>query len=101
MSRPYGLSLPAAVIAGALPLAAAGQPSEGAHPRTPWGDPDMQGIWTSATYTPLERPETVADRAFLTEEEAAALAALVAEDGVDPPRARGILAAGRTRSGGP
>ena len=94
MSRRYGLSLPAAVVAGVLPLAAAGQPAEAPDPRTPWGDPDLQGIWTSATYTPLERPETVADRAFLTEEEAAELAALVAEDGVDPLRARNILAAG-------
>ena len=65
MSRRYGFSLAAGVIAGALPLAAAGQPTEGADARTPWGDPDLQGIWTSATYTPLERPETVADRAFL------------------------------------
>ena len=24
---------------------------------TPWGDPDLQGIWTSATLTPLERPD--------------------------------------------
>ena len=93
MSRRYGLSLLATVIAGVLPLAASSQPAEGPGPRTPWGDPDLQGIWTSATYTPLERPETVADRAFLTEEEAAELAALVAEDGVDPLRARGILAA--------
>ena len=93
MSRRYGVSLLAAVVTGALPLAAAGQPAPSPGPRTPWGDPDLQGIWTSATYTPLERPETVAERAFLTEEEAAELAALVAEDGVDPLRARGILAA--------
>ena len=93
MSRRYGFSLLAAVVASVLPLAAAGQPTEDPGPRTPWGDPDLQGIWTSATYTPLERPETVADQAFLTEEEAAGLAALVAEDGVDPLRARNILAA--------
>ena len=42
-------------------------------PRTPWGDPDLQGIWTNATITPLERPEHVSDRAFLSEEEIAAL----------------------------
>ena len=94
MSRRHGTSLLAAVIAGVLPLTAAGQSAESPGPRTPWGDPDLQGIWTSATYTPLERPETVADREFLSEEEAAELAALVAEDGVDPLRARGVLAAG-------
>ena len=93
MSRRYGVSLLAAVIIGVVPPAAAGQPAEGPDLRTPWGHPDLQGIWTSATYTPLERPEAFADRAFLTAEEAAGLAALVAEDGVDPLRARGILAA--------
>jgi hypothetical protein len=25
-------------------------------PRTPWGAPDLQGIWSSGTTTPLERP---------------------------------------------
>ena len=93
MSRRYGVSLLAAVITGVLPLTAAGQSAESPDPRTPWGDPDLQGIWTSATYTPLERPESLADRQFLSEEEAAEFAALVAEDGVDPLRARGILAA--------
>ena len=24
--------------------------------RTPWGDPDLQGVWTGSTLTPLERP---------------------------------------------
>ena len=41
--------------------------------RTPWGDPDLQGIWTGSTLTPLERPREFAGREFLTEEEAAAL----------------------------
>ena len=38
--------------------------------RTPWGHPDLQGIWTNSTITPLERPAAFADREFLTEEEA-------------------------------
>jgi hypothetical protein len=33
---------------------------------------DLQGIWTNATVTPLERPQQFADKAFLTKEEAAA-----------------------------
>ena len=37
--------------------------------RTPWGDPDLQGIWSYATITPLERPATLAEREFLTAEE--------------------------------
>src|SRR5262245_27421827 len=38
--------------------------------RTAWGDPDLRGYWLLATYTPLERPAAVADKAFYTEEEA-------------------------------
>lgn len=39
--------------------------------RTPWGDPDLQGTWTNATTTPLERPAKYEGRAFLTSEERA------------------------------
>jgi hypothetical protein len=42
-------------------------------PKTAWGDPDLEGIWTNATITPLERPAAFAGREFMTEEEAAAL----------------------------
>src|SRR5439155_14951943 len=41
-------------------------------PRTVDGRPDLQGIWTNATITPLERPREFAGKEFLTEEEAAA-----------------------------
>ena len=51
------------------PLPATGQ----ALPQTPWGDPDLQGIWTGSTLTPLERPRDLAGKEFLSEEEAAAL----------------------------
>ena len=42
-------------------------------PRTPWGQPDLQGIWDFRTITPMERPEDLADKEFLTAEEAANL----------------------------
>ena len=42
-------------------------------PRTTWGQPDLQGIWDFRTITPLQRPEDLAEREFLTEEEAADL----------------------------
>jgi hypothetical protein len=37
------------------------------HPRTPWGDPDLEGVWTSDNNfsIPLERPAEVADKEFL------------------------------------
>jgi hypothetical protein len=42
-------------------------------PRTPDGQPDIQGIWTNPTITPFERPASLAGKPFLTAEEAAAL----------------------------
>src|ERR1051326_653756 len=41
-------------------------------PRTPDGHPDLQGIWTNATITPLERPAALAGEATLTDAEAQA-----------------------------
>jgi hypothetical protein len=38
-------------------------------PRTPDGQPDIQGIWTSYTITPFERPARWADKTTLTPEE--------------------------------
>ena len=40
-------------------------------PRTPDGQPDLQGFWTNATTTPLERPSEFAGKQVLTEREAA------------------------------
>ena len=39
--------------------------------RTPHGDPDIQGIFTFRTITPLERPEALVGKTTLTAEEAA------------------------------
>ena len=41
--------------------------------RTSWGAPDLQGVWDFRSITPLERPEDLADQAFLSAEEAANL----------------------------
>ena len=41
-------------------------------PRTSWGHPDLQGVWSTATITPLERPAELAGKEFFTEQEAAA-----------------------------
>ena len=66
--------LPRAPVQGQAPEATADAPTEF---RTPWGDPDLQGIWDSDAMrsVPLERPEEFADRAFLTSEELAERAA--------------------------
>ncbi|HEY6341858.1 MAG TPA: hypothetical protein VIY49_10230 [Bryobacteraceae bacterium] len=75
-------------IPGWLPLlAAAGvlsaQSTKWTAPRTPDGQPDLQGVWTNATITPFERPAELAGKPFLTEQEAAALEHRSAENRVD------------------
>ena len=47
--------------------------AEADSPRTPWGEPDLQGIWGTEVLAPLERPVEIGDREFLTDEEIAAL----------------------------
>jgi hypothetical protein len=54
-------------------------------PRTPDGQPDLQGIWSNATITPLERPAALAGKAFFTEQEAAEFEARAAKGRVDAP----------------
>ena len=61
-------------IASQTPAFAAAQSKDTmAPPRTPWGTPDLQGVWDFRSITPMERPEQLADKEFLTEEEAANL----------------------------
>ena len=45
---------------------------------TPWGDPDLQGIWNNGSGTPLQRAEQYGTREFMTPEEAAAAKKAVA-----------------------
>src|SRR5260221_6574576 len=40
-------------------------------PRTPDGQPDLQGVWTNNTVTPLQRPKELAGKEFYTEAELA------------------------------
>ena len=39
-------------------------------PKTPWGDPDLQGVWNDATSTPLQRPANIGEKGVLSDEEA-------------------------------
>ena len=62
-----------ALLAG-IGVSVAAQTKPGWKPgRTPDGQPDLQGIWTNPTITPLERPASLKDKTFLTEAEALAL----------------------------
>jgi hypothetical protein len=79
------------VFAAALPLAAqtpaALKPSAGSTgkswslSKTPWGDPDLQGTWTSDDTwgVPMERPVSYGDRLYLTEDELKAREKAVAQ----------------------
>ncbi|MCY3844370.1 MAG: hypothetical protein OXH69_12615 [Acidobacteria bacterium] len=59
-------------LAGAaLALAPAVVAAQGDVPRTPDGQPDLQGVWNFSTATPMERPPELAGRETLTAEEAA------------------------------
>jgi hypothetical protein len=66
------VTLAAATVATlSLPLAMAQAPakSEAAQDsamKTPWGEPDLQGIWTDETDTPLQRPPKYANQEFFT-----------------------------------
>jgi hypothetical protein len=63
------------VFAVALPLAAqapaASKAKAAATGKTPWGDPDLQGTWTSddTLGVPMERDKKLGDRLYLTEDE--------------------------------
>ncbi len=62
------VSLVAAVAVGTVPAQARNDP-----PRTAWGAPDLGGVWDFRSITPMQRPEDLADQAFLTEEASAEL----------------------------
>src|SRR5688572_15033478 len=75
MSNPK-IRLIATAILGAVLCAATASANDTASaskwraPRTADGHPDLQGNWTNATITPLERPEKYAERLALSEQEA-------------------------------
>ena len=58
--------------------------------RTPWGEPDLQGIWNGETLTPLQRPARFANKPVLTPEETAK-----AEGEVDSRPGRSAILASR------
>ena len=76
------LTVIAVISLSAVP--AAGQSGEASTaPRTPWGAPDLGGVWDFRTITPLERPEEFAAKETLTAEESAAREARALENAVD------------------
>ena len=93
MSSRYLQALGAVIVVVTLmPIVAAAQSANTAPPRTPWGDPDLQGVWHSSGVTPMERPDEYQGRATLTDEETSQLRTQAAE------RNEQLLLAERRRS---
>ncbi len=65
----------------------------GAAPKTPWGEPDLQGIWTRDADVPLQRPIKYGNRELLTEAERADLdrqiSGILGRDSAESRRTRG------------
>ena len=72
-----------------VPVPVAGQVTSSAvtatwtTPRTPDGQPDLQGVWTNVVVTPLERPSALAGREALTVDEVARLEERIAQRQID------------------
>ena len=96
MTHPMKRIVVAACVIVAAASVSAQSPKPGAGTwkaaRTPDGHPDLQGIWTMHTFTPLARPARYAGQEFLTDKEAVELAGLLTQDDVDP-LAAGIFGA--------
>jgi hypothetical protein len=70
---PLSILLASLNLAGQAPSAPAGDATKKwSVPRTPDGQPDLQGIWTNATVTPFQRPTQLSSKQVFTAEEAAA-----------------------------
>ena len=67
--------LVAGVAVGMLtPVTVAAQTAEySTLPQTPWGGPDLQGVWDFRSLTPFERPAELAGKEILTDEDAASV----------------------------
>jgi hypothetical protein len=82
MGHRFSRSIVTAAIAAAATTAisvsvsqtsAQAPPASGAALKTPWGEPDLQGIWTDEFDTPLQRPAKYANQEFFTEAQRAEL----------------------------
>jgi hypothetical protein len=71
LEYPFLIGMAVVLVALMVPPLVAGQQAPGnfTPARTPWGDPDLQGVYTFATNTPLERPKALGGKAEYTEAE--------------------------------
>ena len=89
------------LVLAAMSVAGQTTPSDTARrhaavPQTSWGDPDLQGIWSSSGATPMERPDEYQGREMLSDEEVA----LIRSETAARDEQLGLAAARRTEAGG-
>ena len=87
--RSFRVAVALLTLASAAAAPAAGQEKKFTPPRTPWGEPDLQGTYSNRTITPFERPANVNGREFFTKEEVAALESRAQQAGGDEGRTKG------------
>src|ERR1700734_684774 len=63
------MTLRVALLLLAIWASLAGQTKPWTPPKTPWGDPDLQGMWPGNMGVPLQRPESLGTRTTLTDSE--------------------------------
>ena len=71
------LHTPLLALTLSLPLVALAQDYQA--PRHASGQPDFSGVWTNDTITPIERPATMSDREFLSDDEIQAMEQRIAD----------------------
>ncbi len=77
----------ATAVGAAWLLAAAPAPAQDyTPPKTPWGEPDLQGTFSNRTITPMERSRDIGERQYFTPEEAKTLETRAQESGGDEGR---------------
>jgi len=77
------------LLAAAVAPAAAQDSKKFSPPKTPWGEPDLQGTYSNRTITPFERPANVNGREFFTKEEVAGLESRAQQQSGDQNRTKG------------
>jgi hypothetical protein len=84
LSRRLAVRIPLGIAAGVIVLSASIAPTSAETPKTPWGEPDLQGIWTDEADTPLQRLAKYANQEFFTDAQRAEIdsqrAGLLARD---------------------
>lgn len=86
---PVSGQAPTPTATAGTPATSGTAPAAGPVAKTPWGEPDLQGIWTDVYQTPLQRSPRYAGKELFTDEERAALDAQRSEIELRPRQERG------------